>query len=90
MAVNRTTPEGTPAGGWHAHERVPLRTALDAYTSGAAYASFDEQRKGAIAPGMLADLVVMTKDMLALPSARVLDAEVAVTVFDGRVVYEKR
>jgi predicted amidohydrolase YtcJ len=63
MAVNRMTPDGTPAGGWHAHERVPLATALEAYTSGAAYASFDEQRKGAIAPGMLADLVVMTKDI---------------------------
>jgi predicted amidohydrolase YtcJ len=90
MAVNRTTPEGTPAGGWHARERVPLRTALDAYTSGAAYASYDEQRKGTIAPGMLADLVVMTRDMIGLPSARFLDAEVAVTVFDGKVVYERR
>ena len=90
MAVNRTTPEGTPKGGWHAQERIPLTAALDAYTSGAAYASFEEPRKGTIAPGMLADLVVMTKDMLALPSARVLDAEVAVTVFDGTVVYEKK
>lgn len=89
MAVNRTTPDGTPAGGWHAHERVSLMTALDAYTSGAAYASFDEQRKGTIAPGMLADLAVMTKDCFALPSARILEAEVAATIFDGKIVYEK-
>jgi hypothetical protein len=90
MAVNRTTPEGTPAGGWHAHERIPLIAALDAYTSGAAYASFDEHRKGTLAPGMLADLVVMTKDLFAQPSARILDAEVAATVFDGKVVFENK
>jgi hypothetical protein len=90
MAVNRTTPDGTPKGGWHAQERIPLAVALDAYTSGPAYASYEEQRKGTIAPGMLADLVVMTKDLLSLPGARILDAEVAVTVFDGRVVYTRR
>lgn len=90
MAVNRTTPDGRPAGGWHARERVPLATALEAYTSGAAYASFDEQRKGTVAPDMLADLVVMTKNVFALPGARILEAEVAATIFDGKVVFERR
>lgn len=90
MAVNRTTPDGRPAGGWHARERVPLATALEAYTSGAAYASFDEQRKGTVAPDMLADLVVLTKNVFALPGARILEAEVAATIFDGKVVFERR
>ena len=56
MAVNRTTPDGRPAGGWHVKERVSLAQALEAYTSGAAYASFDEQRKGRLEKGMLADI----------------------------------
>lgn len=89
MAVNRTTPEGTPEGGWYPGERVTLARALDAYTSGAAYASFDEQRKGRLAPGMLADLVVLSKDVFELPAARLLDAVVTHTIFDGRVVYER-
>jgi predicted amidohydrolase YtcJ len=87
MAVNRTTPEGTPPGGWLPEQKIPLADAIDAYTSGAAYASFDETRKGRIAPGMLADVVVMSTDLFALPPARLLDAAVRVTIFDGKVVY---
>ena len=45
-AVTRTTPEGLPEGGWYPGERLALKAAIDAYTSGAAWASFDEQRKG--------------------------------------------
>jgi predicted amidohydrolase YtcJ len=89
MAVNRTTPEGTPAGGWLPEQRITLGQALDAYTSGAAYASFDEERKGRVAPGMLADLVIMSTDLFALPPARLLDAVVDVTIFDGKVVYTR-
>jgi predicted amidohydrolase YtcJ len=87
MAVNRTTPEGTPPGGWLPEQKIPLGDAIDAYTSGAAYASFEEGRKGRIAPGMLADMVVMSNDLSALPPARLLDAVVRVTIFDGKVVY---
>jgi len=88
MAVNRTTPEGTPAGGWLPEQRLPIAAAIDAYTSGAAYASFDEQRKGTLAEGMLADVVVLSADIFSLPPARFLDAKVALTIFDGQVVYE--
>jgi hypothetical protein len=89
MAVNRTTPEGTPEGGWYPNERVPLPVAIEAYTSGAAYASFDEQRKGRLAPGMLADLVVLSKDVFAAPPNKLMDAAVDVTIFDGKVVYDR-
>ena len=50
-AVTRTTPEGEPEGGWFPAQRLALTSAVDAYTSGAAWASFDEQRKGTIAKG---------------------------------------
>ncbi|MBP1633734.1 MAG: nfdA 4 [Acidobacteria bacterium] len=89
MAVNRTTPEGTPAGGWLPEQRLPLAAAIDAYTTGAAYASFDEQRKGQLSPGMLADIVILSADVFAMPPERFLDARVEVTIFDGRVVYRR-
>jgi hypothetical protein len=89
MAVNRTTPEGTPPGGWHAEERVPLAAAVEAYTSGAAWAAFDEQRKGRLAPGQLADLVILSADIFATPPAKLMDAVVTTTIFDGKVVYER-
>ncbi|MEW6323588.1 MAG: amidohydrolase [Acidobacteriota bacterium] len=88
VAVHRTAPDGTPEGGWYPDERVPLEAALDAYTRDAAWASFDEHRKGSIEPDMLADLVVLSTDILARPDA-IADASVQVTVFDGKIVYER-
>ncbi|RPJ63509.1 MAG: amidohydrolase, partial [Acidobacteria bacterium] len=72
MAINRTTPEGTPEGGWLPEQRLPLAAAIDAYTSGAAYASFDERRKGTLAEGMLADVVILSADVFSQPPARFL------------------
>ena len=69
--------------------RLSLKAAIDAYTSGSAWASFDEQRKGTIAPGMLADLVVLSDDILTTP-AKLQGARVEVTIFDGKVVYPPR
>ena len=89
VATNRLSPTGEPEGGWIPEERLPLTTAIDAYTSGAAYASFDEQRKGTLAKGMLADIVVLTTDIFDAPPTRLLDAQVAVTIFDGKIVYDK-
>ena len=73
-------------------EPVPgltLAAAIDAYTSGAAYASFDEKRKGTLAPGMLADIVVLSADIFATPAERLLDVLVEMTIFDGEVVYSR-
>lgn len=69
-------------------DRVKLTTAIDAYTSKAAYASFDEQRKGSITRGMLADIVVLTEDIFATREA-LASAKVAVTIFDGKIVYRR-
>jgi len=89
VAVNRTTVEGLPDGGWLPAERLSLRTAIDGYTSDAAWASYDEQRKGVLARDMLADLVVLSEDIFAGPAARITDAEVMVTIVDGKVVYRR-
>ncbi|OFW11707.1 MAG: hypothetical protein A3H96_03295 [Acidobacteria bacterium RIFCSPLOWO2_02_FULL_67_36] len=88
-AVTRTTPAGVPEGGWNPAERLTLESAIDAYTSGAAYASFDEQRKGSLEAGMLADLVVLSQDIFTAPRSRLASTEVAVTIFDGKVVYRR-
>jgi predicted amidohydrolase YtcJ len=83
-AVTRTTPEGTPAGGWQPQERISAEAALRHFTADAAYASFDEQLKGTLAAGKLADFVVLSEDVLAEPPARLLKAKVLRTVMDGR------
>jgi len=89
VAVNRTTPDGTPAGGWQPAERLALKRAIDAWTSGAAYATFDEQRKGSLKAGMLADLVVLSTDIFSLPASRLSATDVALTIFDGKIVYRR-
>lgn len=66
-----------------------VQAAVDASTSDAAYASFDEQRKGVLASGMLADIVVLSNDIFENPAERLKDAAVAVTIFDGKIVYQR-
>ena len=89
VAVTRTTPDGLPAGGWLPAERLPIRKAIDAYTRDAAWASFDELRKGMLARDMLADIVILTDDIFSGPASRLTTTEVAVTIADGKVVYRR-
>jgi hypothetical protein len=70
-------------------ERRSVQQAVDAFTRDAAWASFDEHRKGSIERDMLADLVILTHDIFAVSPARLAEAEVAVTIFDGKVVYTR-
>jgi predicted amidohydrolase YtcJ len=88
-AVTRTTPEGEPEGGWYPSQRLALMAAIDAYTSGAAWSSFDEQRKGTLAPGMLADVVILSADIFSAPASGLASTTVAATIFDGKVVYQR-
>jgi predicted amidohydrolase YtcJ len=90
MAVTRRTPEGLPPAGWNAREAIGLETAIDAETSGAAFASFEESRKGRIAPGLLADIVVLSTDIFSAPPAGFLGGVVETTIFDGKVVYRRK
>ena len=87
-AVTRQRADSTPPGGWHPQERLSLPQALRAYTLGAAYASGEEKVKGSIAPGKLADLVVLSRDIFEIPPQEILETEVVFTIFDGNIVYE--
>lgn len=88
-AVNRATIDNAPPERGSESERLSLKRAIDAFTSVPAYASFDEQRKGSLKPGMLADLVVLSSDIFAAPSEELASTTVAVTVFDGKIVYSR-
>jgi predicted amidohydrolase YtcJ len=86
-AVNRSDAEAEQV--WNAAESMPLKRAIDAFTIAPAYASFDEQRKGSLKPGMLADLVVLSSDIFSLPASQIASTTVAVTIFDGKIVYRR-
>lgn len=70
-------------------ERRAVFEAIDDMTKDAAWASFDEHRKGTLERDMLADLVILTNDIFASPAERAAETEVAVTIFNGRVVYSR-
>ena len=88
-AVARELPTGGPAGGWHPEEKLTLEQAIEAYTLGSAYAEFQEKVKGSITTGKLADLVVMDKNLFAIPAKEILTAPVALTVLNGKIVFKK-
>jgi predicted amidohydrolase YtcJ len=85
--VTRMTPEGTPAGGWYPRGRISVEAALRHYTRDGAYASFDEDVRGTLTPGKLADFVVLSKDILATPPAEILNTKVLLTVMGGKDTY---
>jgi predicted amidohydrolase YtcJ len=86
-AVTRQTRAGTPAGGWYPQNRIGVEAALTHYTRDAAYAEFEESVKGTITAGKYADFVVLSRDILAMPSAEILDTRVLLTVVGGRETY---
>ena len=90
-AVTRQTRDGKPSGGWYPEQRLTPAQAVWGFTMGTARVSGREDQMGSITPGKLADLVVLDRDILALGESapeEIAKAEVAMTVFDGRVVYE--
>lgn len=88
-AVTRETLDGKHPGGWIPEQKISVEDALRAYTSGAAYASFEEQIKGTLESGKLADFVLIDRDLTRIPPAELRGAHVMMTVVGGRVVYER-
>jgi hypothetical protein len=70
-------------------QKLPLTDAIDGYTRGPAYASFEEQRKGTLAPGMLADVAILSTDIFARPPQKPADLVVDMTIANGVVVYRR-
>ena len=89
-AVARRFEDGSgPAEGWQPQEKISIEKAIRAYTLGSAYAEFEERRKGTLAPGKFADLVILSQDITAVSPAEILQTEVLLTMVGGSVVYEK-
>jgi predicted amidohydrolase YtcJ len=88
-AVTRQTLDGEPADGWIPEERISVESALRAYTVNNAYAEGNEQRKGRLAPGFLADLVILDQNPLAVPPSMLQSVRVDLTMVDGRIVFER-
>ncbi len=89
-AVTRQTVTGQPPGGWFPQQRLSLEDALRAYTVNAAYAAFEEDLKGMIKPGFLADLTVLDRNLFEISPAEILNTRVRYTLVDGRVVYDAK
>jgi predicted amidohydrolase YtcJ len=92
-AVTRQTLTGEPPGGWFPEERLTIEEALEAAITAPAWASFEEDRKGTIAPGKLADLAVFDTNLVEVGRsnpAALLRARVLWTIVGGRIVYEAR
>ncbi len=86
-AVTRRTLDDRHPDGWIPEEKITVDEALAAYTRDAAYASFEEHQKGMLAPGMLADLTVIDRDLRAIPPAEIRSAKVVRTIVGGRTVF---
>jgi predicted amidohydrolase YtcJ len=83
-AVTRQLPEGTPAGGWYPEHRITVEAAVRHFTRDAAYAEFAETEKGTLAPGRLADFVVLSADIFAIAPERLPEVKAVLTVMGGR------
>jgi hypothetical protein len=91
-AVSRQTLKGEPKEGWFPDQRLTIDEAIEAYTKGPAWASFEEDVKGTITPGKLADLAVFDTNLVEVGKtdpAKLLTAKVLLTIAGGRVVFER-
>src|SRR3954470_7153211 len=89
-AVTRATLDGKNPNGWVPEQKLTVAEAVEAYTLGSAYAEFQEGVKGTIAPGKLADVVLLSDDIFSIPPAAIKDVKVNLTIVGGKVVFERK
>jgi predicted amidohydrolase YtcJ len=87
-AVTRRTVDGKNPKGWIPEQKISIEDAIKCYTLNPAYASFDENIKGSIEVGKLADLVVLSDDILSIDPVKIKDVFVEMTVFNGEIIYK--
>jgi len=89
-AVTRQTVQGQPEGGWFPEQKLSLEESIRAYTWGSSYGAFEEQMKGTIEPGKLADFAVLSENIFEAEPAQWLQTKVDYTIVGGKVVYESQ
>ena len=88
-AVTRQTSGNNNNSGWVPNEKISVEEAIKCYTLKSAYASFEENIKGSIEPGKLADLVVLNEDILTISPEKIKDVFVEMTIFNGEIIYTR-
>jgi len=88
-AVTRRTIDGKNPNGWEPQQKVTVGESVKAYTYNAAYAEREETIKGRIAPGQLADIVVLSDDIFAIDPVKIEDVKVEMTLLGGKVIYQR-
>ncbi len=88
-SITRQDARGFPGGGWRPEERMTRIEMLRSFTIDAAYAAFEENIKGSLEPGKLADMVVLSQDVMTIDPAKILETRVELTILGGAVVYER-
>jgi predicted amidohydrolase YtcJ len=83
--VTRTSYTGEVVG---AEQAIPVQDALRLYTINGAYASFEENIKGSIEPGKLADMAILDRDILSIPAEEIKDMQVEMTIVGGEIVFQ--
>ncbi len=86
-AVTRQDRDGNPKNGWQPDQRMTREEALKSWTLAGAYAAFEEGKKGSLEPGKLADLVMLSADIMTIPPAEILKTRVKMTILGGQIVY---
>jgi len=89
-AVTRRTLDEKNPNGWVPEQKISVEQALKAYTYGSAYASYDEDQKGILKKGFLADFVILDQDIMAIPVENIRNVKVMKTVVGGKIVFERR
>jgi predicted amidohydrolase YtcJ len=90
-AITRQDREGNPKDGWFPDQRMTREEALKSWTVTGAYAAFEEKEKGSLAPGKMADFVMLSNDIMRVAPPEILKTRVLMTVVGGETVYaEKR
>jgi predicted amidohydrolase YtcJ len=86
-AITRQDRQGNPKDGWFPDQRMTREEALKSWTLAGAHAAFEENQKGSLTPGKLADLVMLSQDIMRIPPAEILKTRVTLTVLGGEIVY---
>ncbi len=87
-AVTRKNLQGYPEEGWLPEQKISVAEALYLFTMGSAYSSFEEELKGSISPGKLADIAILSEDIFSIPADDIKDVKIEKTIVDGKILYE--
>jgi predicted amidohydrolase YtcJ len=88
-AMTRQDKTGQPAGGWFPNQRMTREQALRSWTAEGAYAAFEENKKGSLETGKMADFIMLSGDVMTMPEIEIAKTRVTMTVVAGKIVHQE-